>query len=39
MKHLLYLNRDYLYSYYAQAYDGIDHTKTKCFGKDGRTQS
>lgn len=29
MKHLLYLNREYLYSYYAQAFDGIDRTHSK----------
>lgn len=28
MKHLLYLNREYLYSYYSQAFGGIDHTRT-----------
>lgn len=29
MKHLLYLNKEYLYSYYAQAFDGIDKTTQK----------
>lgn len=29
MKHLLYLNREYLYSYYAQAFDGIDRMHSK----------
>ena len=29
MKHLLYLNKEYLYSYYAQAFDGIDKTHQK----------
>lgn len=29
MKHLLYLNRDYLYSYYAQAFEGLEQTRTK----------
>lgn len=29
MKHLLYLNREYLYSYYSQAFGGIDHTRTR----------
>ena len=29
MKQLLYLNRDYLYSYYAQAFEGLEQTRTK----------
>lgn len=29
MKHLLYLNKEYLYSYYAQAFDGIDKITQK----------
>lgn len=29
MKHLLYLDRDYLYSYYAQAFDGLENNRQK----------
>ena len=29
MKHLIYLNKEYLYSYYAQAFDGIDESHQK----------
>lgn len=29
MKQLLYLNQDYLYSYYAQAFEGLEQTRTK----------
>ena len=29
MKHLIYLNKEYLYSYYAQAFDGIDELHQK----------
>ena len=29
MKHLIYLNKEYLFSYYAQAFDGIDESHQK----------
>lgn len=29
MKQLLYLNHDYLYSYYAQAFEGLEQTRSK----------
>lgn len=29
MKHLIYLDRDYLYSYYAQAFDGLENSRQR----------